>query len=129
MRHLACNVLAIVTIALGALACGSDPDPQGSAGSPPIPADADGRAVYLARCAACHGGDLRGTDRGPSQLSIVYEPGHHGDAAYRSAVRSGVPQHHWQFGNMPAVDDITDEQIELVISYIRSEQQRLGFES
>ena len=84
--------------------------------------------MYQARCASCHGADLRGTDDGPSQLSIVYEPGHHGDAAYRSAIRNGAVQHHWNFGNMPVIADITDEQIELVIAYIRSEQERLGFE-
>jgi len=84
--------------------------------------------VYAARCASCHGDDLRGTDRGPSQLSIVYEPGHHGDAAYRSAIRNGAQQHHWSFGDMPPVEDITDDQIEAVVAYIRSEQRRLGFE-
>ena len=29
---------------------------------------------------------------------------------------------------MPAVEDITDEQIELVINYIRNQQQTFGFE-
>ncbi len=93
-----------------------------------LPVDADGAAIYQARCASCHGDDLRGTDKGPSQLSIVYEPNHHGDDSYRSAIRKGAPQHHWSFGDMPAVDDITDDQIELVITYVRGEQQRLGFE-
>lgn len=93
-----------------------------------LPVDADGAAIYQARCASCHGDDLRGTDKGPSQLSIVYEPSHHGDDSYRSAIRKGAPQHHWSFGDMPAVEDITDAQIELVITYVRDEQQRLGFE-
>ncbi len=29
---------------------------------------------------------------------------------------------------MPAVEDITDDQIERVITYIRTQQQELGFE-
>ena len=52
----------------------------------------------------------------------------HGDESYRSAIRNGVTQHHWGFGNMPAVEDITDDQIERVITYIRTQQQELGFE-
>ena len=94
----------------------------------PLAAEADGAAIYQARCASCHGGDLRGTDMGPSQLSIVYEPNHHGDDSYRSAIRSGARQHHWDFGDMPVVEDITDDQIERVITHIRSQQQDLGFE-
>jgi len=94
----------------------------------PLAADADGATVYEARCASCHGTDLRGTDKGPSQLSIVYEPGHHGDDSYRSAIRNGAQQHHWPFGDMSAVESITDDQIEAVISYIRGQQGRLGFE-
>ena len=58
----------------------------------------------------------------------MYEPNHHGDKSYRSAIRNGVAQHHWGFGNMPAVEDITDDQIERVITYIRTQQQELGFE-
>lgn len=90
--------------------------------------DADGATIYQARCASCHGEDLRGTDKGPSQLSIVYEPNHHGDDSYRSAITNGAPQHHWGFGNMPAVEDISEDQIERVIVYIRTQQQALGFE-
>lgn len=92
------------------------------------PAVPDGAAVYQQYCAECHGVDLRGTDKGPSQLSIIYEPNHHGDYAYRVAIREGTREHHWWFGDMPPVEDITDLEIEQVISYIRAEQQRLGFE-
>lgn len=113
-------------MALAIAACGGDD----AAVSPPVPlaADADGATVYEARCASCHGPDLTGSDKGPSQLSIVYEPNHHGDDSYRSAIRNGVSQHHWGFGDMPAIDDITDGQIEAVIAYIRGEQERVGFE-
>lgn len=125
MRRLTPIILTIaVTLLL--MSCGGTD--TGAADVVPLAPDANAETVYQARCASCHGADLRGTDKGPSQLSIVYEPGHHGDDAYRSAVRNGAPQHHWGFGDMPAVDSITDEQIEAVISYIRGEQQRLGFE-
>ena len=87
-----------------------------------------GAAVYQQYCAECHGVDLRGTDRGPSQLSIIYEPGHHSDYAFRSAISEGAPEHHWWFGDMPPVEGISDDEIEAVIVYVRAEQERLGFE-
>ena len=120
------TVIAAISLSVALAACAGDD--TATVPLEPIPAGADGATVYQARCASCHGDDLRGTDKGPSQLSIVYEPNHHGDDAYRSAILNGVGQHHWGFGNMPAVEDITDEQIELVIGYIRSQQEALGFE-
>ncbi len=120
-------LVVVLTVALAA--CGDDdPVTSPSESLVPLAADADGATIYQARCASCLGEDLRGTDMGPSQLSIVYEPNHHGDESYRSAIRNGAAQHHWTFGNMPAIEDITDDQIERVITYIRTQQQELGFE-
>jgi len=119
-------ILALIAFVTSACS-GSSADPSGEP-LVSIAADADGATVFVARCASCHGEDLRGTDKGPSQLSIVYEPNHHSDATYRAAIRNGVGQHHWNFGDMPPVEDITDDQIERVIAYIRTEQERLGFE-
>lgn len=93
-----------------------------------VPEGGFGAEVYQASCASCHGVDLKGTDKGPSQLSIVYEPNHHGDDSYRSAARNGARQHHWNFGDMPPIEGISDEEIEAVIVFIRSEQERLGFD-
>lgn len=84
--------------------------------------------VYAQSCASCHGTDLRGTDRGPSHLSIVYEPNHHSDDSFRSAIANGARQHHWDFGDMPPVDGLSDADVEAVIDYIRDEQERQGFE-
>lgn len=118
-------LVAALSIAIAVGACGGD-----VATSPivPLDPDADGATIYQARCASCHGEDLGGTEKGPSQLSIVYEPNHHGDDSYRSAIRNGASQHHWGFGDMPAIQNVSDAQIESVISYIRGEQDRLGFE-
>ena len=135
----------MVAVCAIALACAADSDDAGDASSaepaPTVTSDApapptttaafvvpDGAAVYQQYCAECHGADLRGTDKGPSQLSIIYEPNHHGDFAYRVAIRDGTREHHWWFGDMPPVEGITDLEIEKVISYIRAEQERLGFE-
>lgn len=92
------------------------------------PADLDGAALYAANCASCHGADLGGTDEGPSHLSIVYEPGHHPDEAFRAAIRNGAPEHHWNFGPMPPIDGLDDDEIEAIIDFVRSQQERQGFE-
>ena len=107
------------------VACGStDPAPAGQADG----VGSAGADVYASSCASCHGTDLRGTDKGPSHLSIVYEPDHHGDDSFRSAIANGAPQHHWAFGDMPPVEGLSGEQIEAVIAFVRGEQRRLGFE-
>ena len=111
------------TDATSEAAKGTQADSTASADAP-----VDGAAVYQQYCAECHGVDLRGTDKGPSQLSIVYEPGHHSDYSFRAAIRDGAPEHHWWFGDMPPVEDISDAEIEAVISFVRAEQERLGFE-
>ena len=87
-----------------------------------------GAEVYAARCASCHGTNLRGTDKGPSHLSQVYEPGHHPDQSFRSAIANGAKQHHWSFGDMAPVQGITPEETAAVIAYIREVQSREGFE-
>lgn len=88
---------------------------------------ASGAEVYARSCAACHGDDLRGTDRGPSPLSRVYEPGHHADEAFRRAIAVGSPQHHWGFGDMPAVPGLGAEEVDAVIAYVREQQRTEGF--
>ena len=126
---------AVAVAALAGVAACSDSDSDGDAGGGGLGAgdeQADdlalGEEVYGEACASCHGSDLRGTDRGPSHLSIVYEPGHHPDESFRSAIREGSPAHHWTFGDMPPVDGLDDEQVDAVIAYVRDVQEREGFE-
>ncbi len=113
-----------LTLIVGA--CGSDPatveTAAGGAGNEL------GAEVYAASCASCHGADLKGTDKGPSHLSIVYEPNHHGDDSFRSAIANGAQQHHWTFGDMAPVTGLSDDEVEAVIAFVRSEQERQGFE-
>ncbi len=87
-----------------------------------------GEDSYKRFCAACHGADLRGTEQGPSFLSIVYEPNHHADFAFTSAAKNGVPAHHWTFGDMPAIPGISDDEIIAVTAHVRSVQEAEGFD-
>ena len=117
--------VAVVGLTIGLAACGSDDPANPSESNALIDRGAD---VYAESCASCHGADLRGTDKGPSHLSIVYEPNHHTDDSFRSAIANGAPQHHWNFGDMPAVEGVTGGDVEAVIAFVRAEQERQGFE-
>lgn len=87
-----------------------------------------GEPLYQQHCAQCHGADLRGTDLGPSHLSIVYEPNHHGDAAFLVAVSRGSPAHHWDFGPMQPITGLTQEDVAAITAYVREQQRINGFE-
>lgn len=124
-------VLATLTVATSLLvvACSG----SGTSDQQASTVDSDqielGATVYASSCASCHGTDLTGTDQGPSHLSIVYEPNHHGDDAFRSAIANGAAQHHWDFGPMPAVSGLTEDEVDAVIAYVRVQQQERGFDS
>ena len=89
---------------------------------------ARGEALYQASCADCHGADLRGTDRGPSHLSEIYEPNHHADIAFLLAVRRGTPAHHWTFGAMAPVEGLSEDDVAAIGAYVREAQRTEGFE-
>lgn len=87
-----------------------------------------GEPLYQANCAECHGSDLRGTDQGPSHLSVVYEPNHHGDGAFLAAVSRGSPSHHWNFGSMPPIAGLSQEDVAAITAFVREQQRINGFE-
>lgn len=91
-----------------------------------MPNPAKGMALYEKSCADCHGQDLRGTDKGPPFLHRVYEPSHHSDAAFQLAVRNGVRAHHWPFGDMQPLPDLTPDDVAHITTYIRVQQRRAG---
>ncbi len=99
-------------------------------GSEPVPAftGTDGAALYAQACASCHGAGLRGTKQGPPFLDAIYRPGHHADAAFFLAVKGGARQHHWNFGNMPPVQGLSDPQIEAIVALVRERQHAAGID-
>lgn len=100
--------------------------PKPSAGLMPNPAQ--GKKLYAAQCAACHGADLKGSDKGPPMLHKVYEPSHHSDIAFQLAVKNGVRAHHWQFGDMLPVPMMTPDAVAHITAHIRVEQRRVGIQ-
>lgn len=121
--------VAVIAVALLIASCGGgagEPDPVISPRDPPTVET--GAGLYELNCAVCHGGDLRGTTTGPSLLSEVYEPGHHGDGAFLVAVLQGSRAHHWQFGDMPPVPGLGVEDVEAIVAFVRDRQRTEGFE-
>lgn len=139
LRDWACAPLAAAFLALVLVACSAEEPPahsyhptQPASGAPAVvvPSLSEnaraGEQVFNANCALCHGPNATGTGLGPPLVHKIYEPGHHQDFTIQSAVRNGVPAHHWQFGNMPPVPTVTDEDIPNVICYIRELQRANG---
>ncbi|MFQ5543832.1 MAG: c-type cytochrome [Nitrospiria bacterium] len=110
--------------------CPDSPAPKGTengASTVEAPAEfAEGERFFNSHCAGCHGSGAKGTDRGPTFISKIYEPSHHGDSSFHLAVRNGVRAHHWRFGNMPKIRGINPEEVDQVISYIRWIQRENG---
>ncbi len=89
---------------------------------------ARGEARFDVYCARCHGAGARGGRQGPPLVNAIYRPAHHADLAFYWAVRDGVRQHHWQFGDMPAIAGLSAEDVADIIAYVRGEQRKQGIQ-
>lgn len=85
-----------------------------------------GEALFNTFCARCHGEHASGTQQGPPLVHKIYEPSHHGDAAFYRAAATGVRAHHWHFGNMPKIEGVTEEEVGEIIRYVRWLQRQAG---
>lgn len=85
-----------------------------------------GEQLFHSMCAQCHGATATGSPKGPPLVHKIYRPGHHADLAFHWAVRDGVRQHHWKFGDMPPIKGMSPEQVGHIVAYIRQKQQQAG---
>ncbi len=92
------------------------------------PSVVQGETQYQQICARCHGVNLYGSSEGPPLLDRVYAPSHHADLAFYHAVKNGVRQHHWKFGDMPMLTGITPEQTSDIVAFVRTRQQSVGID-
>lgn len=133
----------VLLLMLMAAACGGDGGGSGMAGGMEhlpvagvdtaglraleVPAEhSRGRELFDATCASCHGEAALGTQAGPPLVHIVYEPNHHGDAAFILAAERGVRAHHWGFDDMPPQPGISREEVMAVVGYVRWLQREAG---
>lgn len=123
-------VLGILLVNCAALHAQTIQIPRPSSGLMPNPVV--GKSLFEKSCATCHGADLKGSDRGSNQgpplLHKIYEPSHHGDAAFQLAVKNGVRAHHWQFGDMAPVPGLSPDDVAHITAYVRAEQRKVGIQ-
>lgn len=86
----------------------------------------DGKKPFDDNCAACHGINAAGSDKGPPLVHDIYNPGHHADAAFFAATNRGTPRHHWSFGDMPPQPQVTDDDVTAIVRYVRELQEANG---
>ncbi|MEQ8587366.1 MAG: cytochrome c [Thalassobaculaceae bacterium] len=85
-----------------------------------------GETLFEANCSSCHGLDAAGSDQGPPLVHRIYEPSHHGDPAFYRAALLGVQAHHWRFGNMPPVEGVSEQDVGMIVRYVRELQRANG---
>ncbi len=94
---------------------------------PPLSALAvEGQALFADNCQGCHGDHAAGSDNGPPLIHRIYAPGHHADAAFELAALRGVTSHHWNFGDMPPIPDVSQPEVTRIVRYIRELQRANG---
>ncbi len=129
MSKHAITIMAGVIVALAAVLAF-----RGLAGRPPAegpeivmprlsPEQIAGREAFQTYCVECHGERAGGTDSGPPLIHPFYRPGHHDDQTFYAAVSTGVRAHHWTFGDMPPVENITVDEVTAIIAFIRTVQR------
>jgi len=87
-----------------------------------------GEILFRENCARCHGVSGQGTQQGPPLVNKVYRSNHHADITFHWAVKNGVKQHHWKFGNMPAIDNVSPEDVGHIIAFVRQQQRKAGIQ-
>jgi mono/diheme cytochrome c family protein len=118
-------VFAVLMIGVTPACSQSDTAPKVAA--TPAPAEVQaGEDKFIVNCAACHGLGGVGTGQGPPLVDKIYEPNHHGDAAFQRAAATGVKSHHWKFGDMPKIDSVKPEDVDEIVKYVRWLQKQAG---
>lgn len=86
-----------------------------------------GKVNYQNNCADCHGENAVGQQGvAPPLVHKIYEPSHHGDESFQIAVAMGVRSHHWNFGNMPAIENLPRSDVTAIVAYVRELQRANG---
>lgn len=131
-RRWSAYVIAGVVVAAlgGAVWLAIDPPMFGTTVAVTVPelsaVAARGKAAFDANCAQCHGPNGIGSEQGPPLVHDIYNPGHHGDAAFFFAVAQGVRQHHWPYGDMPPQPQVSERQTAAIVRYVRELQEANG---
>lgn len=95
--------------------------PQGFVGD-----SVEGEKLFQQNCQSCHGLRAQGTNQGPPLVNNTYNSRHHANLAFNLAVKNGVRSHHWHFGDMKPLPDVSPEMIGHITQYVRKLQKQAG---
>ena len=95
--------------------------PQGFVGD-----SVKGELLFQQNCQICHGKKGRGTNQGPPLVDNIYNSSHHANLAFNLAVKNGVRSHHWRFGDMKPIPDVSPIMIGHITQYVRKLQRQAG---
>ena len=84
--------------------------------------EVDGRALFAANCAVCHGTAGEGGAGAPPLTDPAYLPDQLSDAEVAAAIRGGVRDVREGYGAMPAFSNLTEEQIAALVEVVRELQ-------
>lgn len=85
-----------------------------------------GQIAFAADCAACHGRNAEGTERGPALTQAAYGPAELPDQHFRDAVQKGAPARRHDFGAMPAFPGLPDRRLDQILAFVRELQRARG---
>ena len=85
-----------------------------------------GATLFRQNCLLCHGKSGNGSNQGPPLVHKIYNSSHHADLAFHLAVKNGVRRHHWRFGDMPPLPELTPQDVGHIVVYVRGLQRRAG---
>ena len=86
-----------------------------------------GKNIFEHKCQSFLGVNAAGCHEiDPPLVHKIYEPSHHSDQSFYRAVALGAKAHDWPFGNMAAVEGLTQGDVKAIISYVRELQRENG---
>jgi cytochrome c oxidase cbb3-type subunit 3 len=120
----ACASLAMIScsIALAAATCGAQKKPTPAHAAAQAAAQADAKSTYESVCAACHGLDARGSERGPN-LATKSDVVQKGDKELFEILKVGRTA-----AGMPSFASYTSARLSSLVAYLRLLQGQRGSE-
>ncbi len=88
-----------------------------------------GRALFAQKCQDCHGVDGSGGSRkGPPLVHPMYRSNLYPDYVFKKVLREGKREKNWRFGAMPAIEAISDQQVDDITAFVRAVQNASGID-